>query len=129
MKLDPPLPVQFDLSKIEFPTDRVTIGELRKRQPKLFNFLVHHSDNLDLIHITAAMTLEQELAFKAFARAARMPDPDPDPLTRPSELIRMLDRDYRRQVISTGYQQTKQMVRAFEKAAAEQGRSIRGHSR
>ncbi len=129
MKPDNSLPGQFDLSKIEFPTDRLTVGELRKRQPRLFDLLIHRSHNLNSVLVTATMAVEQELAFKAFARAAGLPDPDPNLVTSPSELMRMLDQDYRRQGISMGYQQTKQMVREFEKAAAAQGRASRGASR
>jgi len=129
MKLHSPVPPQFELEKIDFPTDRITVGELRRRQPRIFNFLTHHSEHIDNVLLAGTMAVEQELAFKAFARAAGLPNPDLDPFTSASELMRMLDRDYRRHGISMGNQQTKQMVRTFEKAAAAQGRASRGASR
>lgn len=121
-----PLPLDFDLSAIEFPSDQVTVSQLRKRQPTLLNCLEHHPDNINQLEVIGTMAIEQEFALRAFAREAGLPDPYPNPLTGRSETISILDKDYRRYGISNGPAQTKQMIRAVEKAAAAQVRSTRG---
>lgn len=122
---------QLDHATMHYPTDSVRVGQLRDRFPELFNGKALYKNELNsaTLDIVATMFIEQKLAAKAFAKAAGLPDPDPEPLVNRREALRMLDEDYRRYRISSGPQQTRELVRAFEAAAAKQGKAARGHSR
>lgn len=122
---------QLDHATMQYPTDSVSVGQLRDRFPELFNGKALYKNELNsaTLDIVATMFIEQKLAAKAFAKAAGLPDPDPEPLVNRRERLRMLDEDYRRYGISSGPQHTRELVRTFEAAAAKQGQSARGHSR
>lgn len=122
---------EIDHAKMQYPTDKVTVGQLRARQPELLNGKALYTSRLTntTLAIVGTMSLEHDLAAKAFAKAAGLPDPDPDPLVSRREAMRMLNEDYRRYGISSGLQQTKELVRAFEAAAARQGKAALGTSR
>ena len=122
---------QLDHVGMQYPSDNVTMGQLRARFPELFNGKAIYSNRLSslTLDIVGTMALEQALAEKAFAKAAGLPDPDPDPLVSRREAMRMLNEDYRRYGISSGPQQTRELVRSFEAAAANQGKAARGTSR
>jgi hypothetical protein len=120
------------LALLQFPTDALTIGDLRRAQPKLFSeeglfrdFDIGPIYSLDAITF---MRSERILAQKAFAVAAGLPDPWPKE-DRGVE-IEDLNRYYVQMGLSHGLRETGQMVRAFEKAAAQQaGPPPRGRSR
>lgn len=123
---------RIDHAAIRYPSDKVTVGQLRARQPELLNGLSgppFTSKPISVLDIVATMALEQKLAEKAFATAARLADPDPDPLAGRGEIIDMLNEDYCRYGISSGLRQTREHVRAFEGAAANQAKAPRGASR
>ena|ERR1700722_8759986 len=114
----------LDLSQMPFPTDKVTIGAIRQRQPSLF---INEDADIARFDVFATMSVERVLAKKAFAKAAGLPDPFPDDgsmstYTR-QEAVWMLNSDYQRYGISTGLHQTRELVKDFEKAAADQARS------
>lgn len=69
---------------------------------------------------------ELRLAEKAFAEVLGLPNPLPNDDRR---IVEMLNRGYKLFGVSSGIQQTWQLVRDFESAAAEQARGIAGRSR
>jgi hypothetical protein len=121
MPADQPGSPVLNVSAIDFPTDRLTLGQLRRFQPEVFETL-----DGDVTDIEALPTfdLERALARKSFALALGLPDPHPDDDRQVS--IRTLDRDYRRYSLSSGLQSTQQLVREFERAAAEQAKAFGG---
>ena len=121
-----PVPT-LDITRIDFPTDHLTIGHLRRLQPDpdVHSFAAGDLEKMLEVGVMPSMDVEQTLAQKAFAQAAGQPDPGEDRL----DLIRMLNDEYRRLKLSTGIHQTRQLVRDFEKAAAAQAKEYLGQSR
>jgi hypothetical protein len=116
----------LDFSAIEFPSDRVTIGKMRKLLPAQFT-----PTGLKASHFEApvlhTLLCEQVLAEQAFAAAAGLPSPHT--LWDRRESILALNSDYCRFGISSGLQQTYQLVRRFEQAAVDQWKAPQGPSR
>jgi len=118
----------LDLSIIRFPTDQVTIGQLRREHPRLLaDWNALGKTQFCQMNITATMMGEMALAEKAFAAAAGEPDPHPDNLRL--EQIRYLDMDYRRYGISRGYQESLRLASDIEKAAETQAMGRSGRAR
>jgi hypothetical protein len=111
----------LDLSRISFPTDRITLGQLRREEPAVFTSSHLLEGHLTDIGALSTLHVEITLAEKAFAKAAGRPDPHRDDNRR--ELIRLLDHDYRAYGMSAGLRSTQELVRAFESLAAKQGRT------
>jgi hypothetical protein len=112
------------LDLIAFPTDQITIGQLRQRQPQLFTekgifgpARKGYSARGQIDAFTA-MESERRLAQKAFAAAAGQPDPHPD-VDRMEER-RYLNEEYVAYGLSSGPQQTNQLIRDIESSAARQ---------
>lgn len=118
---------QFDPTGIKFPSDAITLGQMRAREPSLFRPPV--LDRLRAWEIDAIVThrWELRLAEKAFAEVLGLPNPLPNDDRR--SIVEMLNRGYKLFGVSSGIQQTWQLVRDFESAAAEQARGIAGRSR
>jgi hypothetical protein len=120
----------FDISQVAFPTDRLTLGDIRKRQPHLFTGLFGASEpryHLSDLQIFATLSVERVLAKRAFAAAAGLPDPHPlgssSAMFTRQEGVWMLNDDYKRYGLTAGLHQTREMVRRFEAAAAALGRT------
>src|SRR5271170_7967931 len=79
MPSDQPVP-PLDLKKIDFLGDNITVGQLRRKQPELFDRPHKHMDrsfsSLDVSQLTA---IEIALAKRAYAMATGQSDPDPEP--------------------------------------------------
>ena len=117
----------IDFSAIQFPTDTISFGQLRKVFPESFTLDgVLNGRPQDIIP-TSTLHLEMTLAEKAFAASAGIPDPHPEDDRLVA--IAMLNEDYCRFGISTGLQQTRQLVTAFERQASLQASSAKGRSR
>ncbi len=110
------------LEALSFPTDRITIEQLRRDQPDLFSekglFGKRGHDAAGWINVLAAMQSERVLAQKAFAAAAGQPDPQPDEDRH--DQIDCMNEYYVRVGLSSGVRQTQQMARAIETAASQQ---------
>lgn len=75
MSHQPPLP-QLDAATISFPTDRITLGDMRKHQPSLFSSdALLESSKLDQIQALATLHVELSLAERAFRSASLKPPP------------------------------------------------------
>lgn len=119
---------KLQLALLQFPTDALTIADLRRRdQPKLFEeslFRSYDNSPATSMNVLTFMLSERILAQKAFAAAAGLPDPWPDENRR--DEISDLNGYYVAMGLSKGLEQTKQMVRAFERTAAQQVGPSRG---
>ncbi|QOJ14160.1 MAG: hypothetical protein HRU75_05725 [Planctomycetia bacterium] len=110
---------------IAYPLDSVTFGQMRRREPLLFDHVV--MENKGRIEVIATHVFEQVLAEKTFARHLALPDPYPR-FDR-SEILSALNDSYKEYGISTGMQQTRQLARDIEAAAARQAEPFTGKSR
>jgi hypothetical protein len=117
----------LNLSAIEFPSDRITVGQLRKEQPEAFDEIGKYTNiTFRTVNVAATIATERKLVEKAFAAALGLPDPSPN-YSRRYE-IDMLNDDYCRYGLSTGKQATTQLVRELEKAAKLQAKQLGGHA-
>lgn len=119
---------QINMRAMEFPTDNIAIGQVRRTQPEIFNNPAGNKKAVASVDVVATMWLEQQLAERAFEAAAGRGDSDSESLVDRATAIQMLDEEYRRYGLSCGLQQTKQLIRAFETAAAGQAKAIRGRN-
>jgi hypothetical protein len=116
--------LELNLATLGFPSDRVTVGQLRRRQPTIFDRSSAFHISAELLEILATVHLENVVARRAFAAECNLADPFPN--ENRCELIRLLDADYRRYGISSGIQQTRQFLRELESVARKQGRKQLG---
>jgi len=119
-----------ELSKVRFPTDAVTMAQVRRDQPELIysdKELLNPYRRITNVHILETMRTEHILASKAWAKAIGLADPFPTHHRR--EEIGFLIDDYQRYGLSTGANQTKELIRVFEKEAAHQAKLAAGQGR
>lgn len=117
----------LDITKIILPTDRVTLGQMRRREPRLFdssNTSMYRAENAFAI---VAFQLEQSLAEKAFAKELKIPEGDSYFDRR--RLISLVDDAYRKLGLSTGKHESQEMIKSFEDAARQQARELSGPGR
>lgn len=120
-----------DFESLSYPSDRLTIGDIRRTEPQLF---AHDDPNvLDKAwqdsEIAVMLWAERGLAHKAFAKAAGRPDPHSGLGTDRSDLMQALADTYRRYGLASGPKLTVQMARDVEKQAAAQARAQLGLDR
>lgn len=121
----PPL----DTSKLELPSDQVKLGQLRTEQPGLFRDSSDMMDHRFLdTNAFGMVSAEIELAETAYAKALGQ-TPDPGNLADREERLDLLNVDYKRYGLSTGLQQTRQMIRRVEAAARKQAEAHIGKGR
>ena len=118
---------RFDPTSMKFPTDSITLGQMRAHEPNLFN-----SAALDKLRATgcdaiATHRLELRLAEQAVALAVGSSTQRPNDDRR--DLVEMLNRAYKVYGVSSGIQQTWQLVRDFEAEAVRQAHMRVGKSR
>ncbi len=118
------LDLELNLATLGFPSDRVTVGQLRRRQPTIFDQSSAFRIPAGSLEILATVHLENVVARRAFAAECNLADPFPSEDRR--ELIRLLDAEYQRYGISSGIHQTRQLLRELEAAARKQGREQLG---
>lgn len=121
-------PLKLDLAAIDFPSDKVTLGEMRRLEPSMFvpgKFFQWHLDDVGII---STLDVEMVLAETAFAKRAKLPNPHPE--VARSEAIAWLNDGYKECGLSSGLQQTKLLVREIESAAIRQAEQmLSGQSR
>ena len=114
--------IGLDLQSIVFPTDRLTVGQLRKVCPTDFEFNWKYKSNNEIRFLDTllpALHHEREYAARAYATAAGLQAPH-IPYFDADELIEMIAEDYKKLGISTGPAHTKQLLRDLEKQAVAQ---------
>ncbi|MFO0831534.1 MAG: hypothetical protein U0637_06795 [Phycisphaerales bacterium] len=109
---------RLDPATMTFPTDRITLGAVRRNEPGLLDSRSTKPGHLAANEAFAAHGLELLLAEKAFAAARGDPDPDAN-FTR-TEIIALLDGTYQKFGLSAGIHTTGQLARDLETAAAVQ---------
>jgi hypothetical protein len=125
----PPL----DLYAIEFPSDRVTLGQARKLE-RAFNG-GHAFSSSDALHDVRASDIycliplshEMLLAEKAYAKALDLPDPNAF-LPR-AALVSDLREQWKEDGISSGPHQSRQFIRDIEQAAIRQAKQHLGRDK
>ena len=122
---DPPPDVDHTL--IDFPSDRITLGQMRKREPNLFERASLEVESPAQAEGHSLYSIELRLAERAFAAAAG------HPLEEGSFdrewYLEVLDDAYQRYGLSSGTHETRELVRAFEAKAAEQAKQHRNRGR
>jgi hypothetical protein len=114
----------IDLYAIQFPSDKVTLGQARKIDRELNGVGDFSSsrrlNNAHAIDILAMipLTYELELAEKAYAKALGLADPSP--LSTRAELVSALRDQWEQYGISSGPQQSTQFIRDIERDAKRQ---------
>jgi hypothetical protein len=119
-----------DLTQVHFPSDQLTLAQLRRDQPELLfsdKELLDSNRRITDVRMFETMRTEHILANKAWAKAIGLPDPFPTHNHR--EEISFLNDDYQRYGLSTGAKQTAELVRAFENEAANLARLAVGEGR
>jgi hypothetical protein len=111
----------IDHGQIDFPTDKLTIGQLRRQKIGL-----SFDDQIPEVDILETMAVEQCLARKAFLLAHGRRDEQAEVR---QDLLRMLQKDYAKLGISSSFAETQQLVRIFEQAAVTQARAKSPKSR
>lgn len=124
---------EIDWTAIEFPSDRLTLGAIRKQHVDLLvdadrGAHVQYSQ-FDTFPMLAA---EMDIAAVAYARAAGLPDPFAHlheevagMKSRPA-MVAVLDNAYQKYGLSSGPQLTEHLVRGIEAAAEKQASEVRG---
>jgi hypothetical protein len=108
---NPPL----DPRSLRFPTDGVTLSEMRRVDPWVFDMEPADPSRLATTTVFGAHRIEIVLAQRAFARAAgRTPSDGWGPR---DDLVSVLNCAYRSLGISRGLHQTRELVRGIETQA------------
>ncbi len=118
----------IDFSRLVYPTDRLTIGQLRVVEPDLFarDDVLEFEKTWNDAEPMAGLLLEREIAHKAFAAALGLPEPH-DRESR-DELVEMLGGFYGRFGLSSGPKHTAELVRSIESQAVDQAKQFLGRS-
>jgi hypothetical protein len=123
---------QIDFTKIDFPSDGLTVGTLRRVHPEQ----IDTGDDIDLFskdyggaagdHVTGMLGAERDFATAAFNRALGIPPPAPLDKSMLEVYIKSITDDYIRYGIATGPHHAEQLVRGIESQATEQARQRGG---
>lgn len=107
-------------SRVQFPTDRITLGVMRRVEPERFEEKALASNVLRGSQAIAMLMWECVLADKAYAAAAHVSDPHSE-VSR-DYVVSVLNEAYVQYGISRGSAETMELVRRFEAMAAVQAR-------
>lgn len=114
-----PLPPGFDPLQIEFPSDKITLGSIRKREVKQYadgQLLAHaETSNIDAFVLHQ---LEVFFAAKAFAKAAGQPEPFPEWSSH--DLRASIVEGHAEYSLSAGRRASLELLRRIETDAAAQ---------
>jgi hypothetical protein len=109
-----------DLMRIDFPSDRLTIKELRELFPQIDS---DELNDFDEIELPGLLSLERDLARAAFDEALGRTPRQKGIFVRGIGAVeedrQMLAATYLRYRLATGLHHAEQLIRAFEQAAAE----------
>ena len=112
----------IDFSRIPFPTDKLTVGDIRARTPHFFETWEVNLENLQGLLMT-----ERTVAGKAYAAALRQPDPHPN--WRQDDLTLALMDVYKAYGLTTGIKHTRELKKSIEAAAQAQAADHLGRGR
>lgn len=124
----PPPEFPADLSAVSFPTDQLTVADMRKDQPDILNSHRALIDSrADDVYVLSTLRSEVMLAKKAWAKAIGAPEPWAVLPRR--DLVTDLNHMYMRYGLSTGRKQTEELVRRFEAEATRLAKLSIGEGR
>lgn len=120
----------LDVTKIAFPSDQLTIKDLRRYMPTAFDLSAGENNLYDVegrfnrvsleTCLGAIIDKERELAHLAYCNARGITPPKE--LGNRDEGAEVLAVDYIELGLASGSHHAEQLIRAFEQAAAEQAR-------
>jgi hypothetical protein len=123
---------QIDFTKMDFPSDGLTIGTLRRVHPEQ----VDTGEDINLFSkdyggsagdmVTGMLGAERDLAAAAFNRALGKPAPAPLDKDMLEGFAEAMTQDYIRYGIASGPHHAEQLIRGIESQAAEQARQHGG---
>lgn len=116
------LPGDLNQDEIQFPTDRLTILDLRSRFPEDFRYSWAPKSVSQMAFVNRllpAIELERELALRAFCETVGKRDYPRNREPR-HELVDLLASDYRQLGLSTGEKMSAELIRDFERQATAQ---------
>lgn len=121
-------PPEIDLKTLSFPTDRLTIKEIRAAEPDLFATaeVLELDRSFARSDFSAMLSLEREVADRAYGEAIGSPDPEAEDR---AYLIELLTQQYEGHGLSTGPHQTEELVREIERQAVDQAQKHLGKRR
>jgi hypothetical protein len=129
---------KIDLSRIDFPSDRITVKALRAARPGSGfddKVAVYPEGKNAFDEFVACLSTERELAGKAFDAALqghdlkRIGKGDHKPAWDRQEIVSALDSEYRAYGLSSGRQQSIQLIRQIEAQAVAQAEEHLGRGR
>lgn len=109
----------LDLALLEFPSDKVRLGEMRRHEPRLFTRDSLPATQAADLEACDAWLTELALAEKAFDRACGNSHGRYASDSR-SRMVNQLDTFYRKYGISMGQRETQELIRRLESQAREQ---------
>ena len=113
---------KLDLTKMEFPSDQLTVGAIRRLDPEVFASRNHGEDDyLGRLQFFQVLAHEMDLAVLAFAKAAGAPPPDLG-VSR-EEFAQQLLIDYEKIGIGSGPASRQALLQKIESDAVAQARS------
>lgn len=112
---------RLDVVQIKFPTDAITLGQMRDKESERFA-----TDDFVSGHLQALSTraIEYVLAEKAFAAALGLPDPVGH--WHRAFIVELLGDAYREYGLSAGPHEDEQLARRIEGQAVEQAQRLKG---
>jgi len=123
----------IDLSAIPFPSDKLTLGQVRK--------LDHSVNGADVFSSSAALSdaratdiysiipIRNEMMLAEKAYAAFLGLPEPSPLVSRADVVRNLRTQWQEDGISSGPHLSTQFIRDIEQAAVRQAQQNLGTGR
>ena len=118
-----------DVSRLAFPSDTITLGVMRHREPHVFEREALAAGEPGYCDAIALLSIEMRVAERAFAAAIGMPDPYDKDVYPPADDACQLHEAYVEYGLSTGTNQTNEHIRRIERDAAEQAREHGGKAR
>jgi hypothetical protein len=115
---------QLDITKISFPSDALTIGQMRRHFPEVFDSGRNDLD-FDDIELYGLLSVERDLAIAAFEEASGRRTP----AVMSGEETSMLVDLYVRYHIASGPHHAEELIRAFQQTAVDQVRTFGKDSR
>jgi hypothetical protein len=111
---------KLDLLALALPSDRITLGQIRRREPEHFEeYLPNTDDQLSDLNIASTVATEVLLAKCAYRAGC---GGKPMPLRERLRHIKGLNADYILYGLSTGMAKTMELVRDFERASEAKAR-------
>ena len=117
-----------DLSSIDFPSDHITIGQMRQQQPDILEsdlpLAVGEPREIRAIHVAR---IEHLVAKKAWAAAIGLPDPAPS--VRMQNELPIINDVYKLCGLSEGGKSTEELIRRIETEATRLAKLSIGEGR